>query len=126
MRVCVYGGRDYCNSTALYRCLSAFHQKLPITTLYEGGATGADRFARLWAFAEGVLVLTVHAAWGLHGPSAGPIRNGVMASLVEVGIEFPGGRGTANMRSRLQQRRIPIYVPRSDYTPQLLKLDGVE
>lgn len=65
----------------------------------EGGATGADEGARLWAKERHCPGQTYFADWGRYGASAGPIRNARMLKegKPDVVLAFPGGVGTANM-----------------------------
>lgn len=67
--------------------------------LIEGGATGVDSFAKLWAINAGVPVLEVAANWGAFGDQAGSIRNRWMLdwAFPDLAIAFPGGAGTADM-----------------------------
>lgn len=119
MRVLVYGGRDYADRDRLFAVLDHYHAQRPFTVVIEGEADGADKLARAWAESRGVPVLPFPANWTdletepvverlrhdgtLYNAAAGGVRNQRM--LVEgkpdIGIEFPGGRGTADMRSRL-------------------------
>jgi hypothetical protein len=52
--------------------------------LIVGGAPGADTIAERVAESVFVPVLKCRANWALHGPGAGPIRNGVMVKFARV------------------------------------------
>lgn len=99
MRVLVCGGRDYADRGRLFSVLDQANKKLGVETIIEGGASGADRLARLWAQSAGIPVETFFADWETCGKAAGPIRNGKMLAEGKPGIvvAFPGGRGTTNM-----------------------------
>lgn len=106
MIIVVTGGRGLDNQPMVWGALDAIHAETPITSLYNGGAKGADRLAKAWAEAHLKHIVTLHAAWGEHGRKAGPIRNVAMLSQavnlsqrnhqpVRV-VAFPGGPGTAH------------------------------
>lgn len=96
--VIVTGGRDYDDYLKLFRVLDL----LGPTLIIEGGASGADRFARAYAHNNSLPLDTVEADWQKHGRAAGPIRNKAML-LKHPGaivVAFPGGAGTANCVSQ--------------------------
>lgn len=109
MRVLVCGGRDYDDAERVQQVLNA----IPITTLIEGCANGADRLAERYVQNDAsstVTLLHFPADWDKHGKAAGPIRNRQM--LVEgkpdLVVAFPGGRGTANMIEQATNAGIPV------------------
>lgn len=130
MRVLVYGGRDYGEvpfnvspaDVAYHRRRAVREASLLDATLMElyldgklsvvihGGYRGADRHAGRWAVRNGVPSEVFKADWKKHKRAAGPIRNQRM--LVEgkpdLGVEFPGGDGTADMRARLDGAGVPV------------------
>lgn len=96
MRVIVCGGRDYRDYDRVFAALAELgHDAIII----EGGATGADRLARVAARNLGLWCWTCPADWDRHGKGAGHIRNMRMLDQARphLVIAFPGGRGTANM-----------------------------
>lgn len=123
MRVLVFGGRDYKKHRVVRRTLSAIHAETPITKIIEGGAPGADRFGRFWAKYRGIEIETYEADWfnmqaaivvprrnrfgDIYNAAAGNLRNMKMLkeSEPDMAVEFPGGKGTADMR-RLVQKEI--------------------
>ena len=113
MKIIVCGGRDFDNVSAVRHALTVAHAKRPITLLIEGGAAGADKLAREWAGANGVLHVTVLADWKRYGPAAGPIRNTEMLrEYVPDGvIAFPGGKGTADMVNQARKAGIKVWEP---------------
>jgi len=97
MRVLVCGGREFSDRDRVFEVLGGL-DRIP-SMIIQGGAIGADTFAREWAEAHGVLCQTFEADRETLGRSAGPIRN---KQMLEVGqpdlvVAFPGARGTANM-----------------------------
>ncbi len=108
MRVLVCGGRDYREWLKVFDALEGC--KPYPTTVMQGGASGADRHARDWAYDSGTKCITFSADWRAHGKSAGPIRNQKMLDQgrPELVIAFPGGRGTADMVSRARRAGIRI------------------
>lgn len=94
MLVC--GGRDYHDYAKMGEVLDEL--KLSDTLfIIEGGAGGADSWARFWARNRNIPCATV-AAWWQHGLAAGPIRNSWMLLLEpDLVLAFPGGKGTADM-----------------------------
>lgn len=113
MKVLVCGGRDYRDKARVAEVLDNIHAETPISMVIQGDATGADALAKSWALSRGIRVAEVSALWHSYGPSAGPLRNKAMLSLLGVGdspvgalgeaqprhmvIAFPGGRGTKSM-----------------------------
>lgn len=111
MKVLVCGGRDYAGYSHVWGVLETIHARTPIDTLIEGGATGADHWARKWAKCHhGVEIETHPADWQAHGRAAGPLRN---QRMLDVGnpnlvIAFPGGRGTADMVRRAKRAGVKL------------------
>lgn len=98
MRLLVCGGRDFSDKEWLNGVLDGIHQHSPVDILIEGGASGADRLARDWAWNKGIHVATVCAMWVKYGKGAGHRRNEAMMRLdPNMLIAFPGGKGTTNM-----------------------------
>ena len=106
MKVIVTGGRYY-NGGGI---VSAELSKLNPSLVIEGGATGADYFAKMWAGANEVESKTYYADWSLHGSAAGPIRNKKMIdeNLDAVLLVFPGGKGTADCRRYAEKMGLKI------------------
>lgn len=110
MRVLICGGRHYANGALVWKTLDDYHLNTRITHVLQGGAAGADAWARVWAIKNGIPVTTFPAAWKEHGVAAGPIRNKQM--LVEgkpdIIIAFPGGSGTANMVCQATKAKMQV------------------
>jgi hypothetical protein len=90
-----------------------------VTTLIEGGATGADSLAHAWAVTNEIPIETYAANWRTHGRSAGPLRN---ARMLRVGkpdlvVAFQGGSGTANMIQLAETAGIEVRQPRRSSYP---------
>ena len=98
MRILVAGGRNYSDSETVKRVLDTYKP----SEIAQGGASGADREAALWAHDNDVPCATYPAAWEKHGRAAGPIRNAWMLDdfKPDLVILFPGGRGTDDMRRK--------------------------
>lgn len=123
MRVLVFGGRDYKDKKKEHRILSRISRETPISLIIEGGATGADRYARIWAQTRHIGLSTYEANWldmqaeivtprknkfgEWYNAAAGNLRNVKMLkeSKPDMAVEFPGGPGTADMH-RLVQKEI--------------------
>jgi hypothetical protein len=93
MRVLVFGGRYFNDVPLLWRTLDKLHAYARISTIIDGASDdvtgpyiGADYWAHQWACAP-----------------AGPIRNRRMRDEAkpDLGVGFPGGRGTAGMADLL-------------------------
>lgn len=119
MRVLVFGGREYNKRQNVYDILGEFHDKTPITLLIHGACgskldpeTGyitwsADELAEQWAKHAYIPYLGVPAVWYVNGKfrrAAGPERNALMIvkGRPQAGIGFPGGKGSADMASKLE------------------------
>ena len=100
MRILVTGGRKYDNGAFVYRVLNSWLELNDIDMLIQGGADGADAWARAWADHRLIPCLNVPARWGIDGLlAAGPLRNGRMLTYSpQVVIAFPGNSGTENMK----------------------------
>lgn len=117
MRVLVCGGRFYTNKRLVWEKLDALYlNSTGKFVVIEGGADGADYFARQWVRkrkleGESVEGITVHADWKLHGRKlAGGIRNQQMLDEYhpELVLAFPGHKGTKDMISRAMKAKVRI------------------
>lgn len=110
MLVLVCGGRDYRDYNYVNETLDDIaltHSTIKITII-QGGARGADTFARHWACLRNVPCITIPAKWHLEGRAAGVLRNQRMLDEFDIGLAvvFPGGRGTQDMIRRLTRANI--------------------
>jgi hypothetical protein len=113
LRVLVCGGRDYTNKRKVFETLDKWHKSQTIYCIIHGAATGADRLAEDWAKANGIHYKSFPANWNAYGSSAGPMRNQEMLRVgrPDLVIAFPGGRGTANMKSLARAQGIHVVEP---------------
>ena len=113
MRVLIYGGRDF-GTTAVEQDDAVEWLTLVLppeqeVVVVSGGANGADALGEAYAKLNGWRVDRFPADWKTHGVAAGPMRNQQMVeSGIDMALEFPGGRGTSDMRSRLRKAGVPI------------------
>lgn len=117
-RAVVYGGRDFCDEEWLRDelCDLVWQRRrfaeVPkqVRTLIHGGAPGVDQMAGNFGIGCGLNVIVFRADWGKHGRAAGPIRNEQMRveGKPDLGVAFPGGRGTADMTRRLKAAGVPV------------------
>jgi hypothetical protein len=110
MRALIFGGRDFNLHGFIFDTLDVINEdRGPITEVIAGGAPGVDHWGEQWALERAIPVAVFKADWDKHGKAAGPIRNQAMADQKpDVGIQFPGGRGTADMASRLRRAGIEV------------------
>jgi hypothetical protein len=119
-RVLVFGGRDFNEGQYVYSrmdmLISVFRQQFMVV---EGGARGADTLAGNWAKENGYPHAKVDANWDFYKNAAGPIRNTWMKNFLQphFGVEFPGGKGTADMRKLLDAAGIPVWRPLAEDRP---------
>lgn len=111
MIVLVCGGRDYKDIETANFVLDALHKEHKFTLLIQGGAKGADLFARAWARSRGVKFETEDANWEKHGNAAGPIRNELMLTMYSPNlvVAFPGGPGTEDMVRKSKAHGVDVY-----------------
>lgn len=112
MRVVVFGGRDFHNERLAFKALDILHRKYRFTCVIDGMAKGADTLGYRWAKRHGVPTERYPANWAKFGRAAGPIRNRQMIEegKPQLGVAFPGGKGTTNMKEQLKRNGIPVQV----------------
>ena len=109
MRVLIYGGRDFVGDELSRRFLDNEVPDTPDTVIITGMARGADTFGLWWGVDNHHAIDRFPADWDKHGKAAGHIRNQQMLdSGIDLAIEFPGGRGTADMRRRLDKAGVKV------------------
>ena len=112
-RVLVCGGRDYSDKKRVFKELDALADVHDDLVIIEGGARGADAFAKYWAIDHPPVVLIhVPADWKGHGQSAGMLRNIKMLALYkpDLVLAFPGGKGTAHMVRHARLNKIEVKI----------------
>jgi len=110
--VLVTGSRNYTDRGRLREAIiDATKRTDKNVVVIQGGATGADRLAKLICKEEGIYCATLDALWDSLGRSAGVLRNQMMIDLVEVdeaiACPLPTSRGTFDMMDRLKRAGIP-------------------
>jgi hypothetical protein len=110
MRVVVFGGRDFHKQDLAFRALDQIDAQYGIDLVIDGKANGADKIGNLWAVIRGKETERYPADWAKFGRAAGVIRNRQMIEEgnPEMGIAFPGGRGTENMKKQLKEHGIKV------------------
>ena len=112
MWIVVTGGRNFADAKLVDETLTACGP----TVVVQGGCTGADELARLWAKRNVIPCLTVWADWDRLGKSAGPRRNTAMLNLalrsagangVRV-VAFPGNAGTAHCCEQAESKGLKV------------------
>lgn len=112
MHVIVTGSRNWADWAAIGRALDELQPSLVI----QGGARGADRWARMWCEARGVECRTYAADWERHGKRAGFLRNDLMlashptALVIAFPLDGPGTWGCIDSARRMGMR-VRVYGP---------------
>lgn len=124
MRVVVFGGRDFFAESWLKTelCDLVWQRKrfasVPqqISVLIHGDARGVDQMAGNFGIGCSLEVIEFKADWKKYGKGAGHIRNKQMIDegKPELGVAFPGGKGTANMIKQLKAAGIPVILVERD------------
>lgn len=112
MIVLVFGGRDFRDRFAVHKAFAEFTARIGIINqVVHGNARGADLTGAQVAIDLGIPTRAFPADWDKYGKGAGPIRNQQMIDEgnIQAAIGFPGGRGTADMVSRLAKHGIPLW-----------------
>lgn len=145
MRVLVCGGRFYNRVATFGIAMDRIHDEIlrwdPPTVVIHGKCkTGADDMAQTWADNHGYPVLPFPAKWkDLSHPDAvirflrdgtsydamaGPRRNqqAIDEGKPDIGVAFPGDRGTNDMVDRLKKANIRLIDLRKMTTAKDLKL----
>lgn len=98
MRVLVCGGRDFNVMHYIFAVLNNLHSQHQIVSIVHGCATGADKWASLWARINNIKEERFPANWQTYGKRAGPMRNlQMIQTKPDLVVAFPGGRGTENL-----------------------------
>lgn len=111
--VLVCGSRGWRDGSRIYDRLVALDKEHDQVTVLQGGAQGADRLARGWAWKLGMGVLTVRPDWRKHGKGAGLKRNEKMADMgPKLVLAYWDGKsnGTRHMIQTARDRGIPVEV----------------
>jgi len=123
VNIVISGSRDYTNYPEFVQKTDQIIREMNIPankkiTIVEGGAKGADKLAERYARERGYGLVVKPADWSKGGTlkypqsdkSAGPRRNREMAKMGDVGIAFPGGKGTSNfVKTMAREEGKPVY-----------------
>lgn len=115
MKVVFTGTRHIDDIKVVRDCLrQAWTLMGPITELHEGGARGADTYARTIMEDAGIKVQTWLADWDRYGKGAGFIRNAEMVRLAHpdygVAVWLDGSQGTQHCINQMQIAKLPRVV----------------
>lgn len=112
--VLVSGGRDFSDVDFIYRFMEGMFIgcKYKSWILVHGGASGVDTICAKWAELHNIIVKEYPANWKKFGKSAGRIRNQEMfdSEFPDIGFIFPGGKGTAHMKSVFDSSKLFNYT----------------
>jgi hypothetical protein len=114
VRVLVSGGREFDLVDEVHRILMPIHTEFGIAVLGHGDAEGADTLCKLWALSLGIETKDYECTqteWDLYGHRAGRMRNSRMLREFkpDIGVIFPGGRGTSDMKWKMDDVGLPYY-----------------
>lgn len=112
------GPRTWSNYALVRETMRQMHVLLGSFTVLEGGARGADSFARIAAKVLALDWEEVHADWAKHFKRAGKIRNTQMLDLApEYVVAFWDGLSTGTLDTitkAVNHYRIPTLIVRRD------------
>lgn len=126
LKVIVAGGRDFNDKHFLFNIIDIIlyrYRGRRDVEIITGGAKGADSLGKQYAIENGLLHKEFPAQWGIHGKSAGFLRNIEMAEYLchqgkidGVVIAFWDGKskGTRHMIESAQRLQIPVNIIRYD------------
>ena len=107
----ICGGRHFADHAMFRNAMSDLIRSFGIPSrVIHGDAKGADAMADAWARTLAVDIVRYPAKWSQYGKLAGPIRNQDMINFgkPDLVIIFPGGRGTADMKSRAEKANVKV------------------
>lgn len=114
MLVMVTGGRAYDNPEVVFAALDTLYADpdLDYVCVIQGGARGADRWARDWCRLNRIGCRTFKADWDRYGRRAGILRNCEMLDFgpPDLVLAFPGGSGTRHAVDEAKRRNIPVIL----------------
>jgi hypothetical protein len=109
VRFLVCGGRDFDNYVLMAGVLSLFDWDPAYDVIVAGAARGADALAANYAKTHNLNLEEYPADWNANGKTAGVIRNQQMLDTgIDLVIAFPGGKGTADMKSRARKAGVTV------------------
>ncbi len=124
MKLAIVGTRTFDDWAMFKRIMNTLTAKFDDILVVSGGAKGADKMAKNWAWENGYSCRIHHADWDKHGKAAGPIRNTELANDLEPGdraIAWWDGRspGTRHAIEKIRKRpgvklKIIYYLKEKD------------
>ena len=104
------GGKDICDTDAIWKELDKAKAKYDDMVLLHGGGPGAERIAAKWAESRNVDQVICKPDWNRHGKAAPFRRNDELLNLLPKGvITFPGSGITENLIDKARQNGIPVH-----------------
>lgn len=114
MKIIIAGSRSIQDDQLVRLHVHAILSQFSInpSEIISGEATGPDKIGETYAVMMGIPLKKMPANWGLHGRSAGPIRNRQMAEYADMAIVFWDGesRGARNMMLEMSRVKKPCFV----------------
>lgn len=86
--------------------------KLNVTEIISGGATGADHLAQIYALSYEIPLTVYKAEWEKYGKFAGPQRNSLIVKDADVIIAFLSqeSKGTVNTINLAKKANKKVFV----------------
>lgn len=114
MNIIIAGGRDFTNYQLLKLTMDEVLDKVHISEVVCGEATGADTLGKQWAIENNIPVKSFKANWDKHGAKAGPLRNREMGLYADYLVAFWDGksRGTLHMIEFMRKIGNPFRIVR--------------
>ena len=104
------GGKDICDTTAIWNELDKAKAKYDDMILAHGGGPGAERIAAKWAESRDVDQVVCRPDWNAHGKAAPFRRNDDLLNLLPKGIiAFPGSGITENLVDKARRNGTPVH-----------------
>lgn len=118
-KVVVFGGRKFVNTELVDDSLDRLLLLFGRMVIIQGGANGADFYAKQWGQRNGQPGVQIDALWDYYKNSAGPIRNHWMVDIMHpnYAVGFPGENGTADMTKYCLSKGIPLWRPAVEMHP---------
>lgn len=110
MRVVIYGSRIWNDQAAMTAILDRLHGEHGFTEVLHGGCLhGTDWHTDIWA-SRNKLPIRRFCANQRYGKTAEPFRNSriMLVGKPELGVQFPGGGNTRDMRRQLEASSVRV------------------
>lgn len=116
-KIVIAGGRTFTKYALLQKTMcekirTLSKQGIDDIEIVSGGAIGADKLGELFAKKWALGLKVFPADWGMHGKSAGAIRNMQMAKYCDEAVVFWDGKskGSHNMINCMNDIKKPVMV----------------